>query len=62
LQGHYNGQYVDGLRAPVVILPSEPRSDNLTWDEDYTVIVSDWYHDEHPVMVKERFLVWVSPA
>ena len=59
IHGHFNGQYVDGLRAPVVILPEEPRSDGLVWDDEYTVVVSDWYHDTHPTMVKERFLVWV---
>lgn len=59
-QGHFNGQYVDGLRAPVVILPTENRTDGLEWDEDYTLIVSDWYHEEHPKLMREDFLVWVS--
>lgn len=62
IHGHFNGQYVDGLRAPVVILPAENRTDGLEWDEDYTLIVSDWYHDEHPKLMREDFLVWWNPT
>ncbi|PWN37839.1 multi copper oxidase [Meira miltonrushii] len=42
--GHYDGQYVDGLRTPAIIhADKEPYK----YDEDYTIILADWYHREH---------------
>lgn len=62
IHGHFDGQYVDGLRAPLIVLPQTPRTDNVTWDEDYTIIVGDWYTKEHPQMMKDEFLVWWNPT
>ncbi|KAJ9102848.1 hypothetical protein QFC19_004576 [Naganishia cerealis] len=61
IHGHKMGQYADGLRAPFVITPAVPRTD-ITWDEDYTVIVGDWYHEENAVLVKNEFLTWSNPT
>lgn len=43
VHAHALGQYVDGLRAPVVILPAEKP----TYTDEYTVVLSDWYHTKH---------------
>jgi len=49
VHAHDHGQYVDGLRAPFLIHPpTEPHK----YDDDFTVIVSDWYHQEHGVLLK----------
>jgi FtsP/CotA-like multicopper oxidase with cupredoxin domain len=43
------GQYVDGLRAPLVIHPS---TEVHSYDAEYTVILGDWYHKEHSTLLK----------
>ncbi|KAF8882185.1 ferroxidase [Gymnopilus junonius] len=40
VHSHASGQYVDGLRAPV-------------YDEEFTIVLGDWYHQEHTVLLKE---------
>ncbi|WOO80563.1 Iron multicopper oxidase fer1 [Vanrija pseudolonga] len=64
IHGHYSGQYVDGLRAPNIILPANGtgRTDNVTWDDEYVIIASDWYHRQHDDMVKNEFLNWRNPT
>ncbi|KAK0472802.1 Fet3 protein [Armillaria novae-zelandiae] len=57
VHGHANGQYVDGLRAPAVI---QPHQQVYAYDEEYTVILGDWYHKEHSVLMKE-FLTSRNP-
>ena len=44
------GQYVDGLRAPLQI---HPPTEVHSYDEEFTVILGDWYHDEHSVLIKQ---------
>jgi len=44
------GQYVDGLRAPVVI---HPPKEVYSYDEEYTVVIGDWYHQQHKVLLKQ---------
>ncbi|KAJ7731143.1 Fet3 protein [Mycena maculata] len=52
VHGHASGQYVDGLRAPLVIHANEePYA--AAYDEEFTVILGDWYHDEHSVLIKQ---------
>ncbi|KAL7418969.1 ferroxidase fet3 [Cryptotrichosporon argae] len=64
LHGHYNGQYVDGLRSPSIIYPQNAtgRSDNTTWDDEFTLIVSDWYHRQHEDLLVNDFLNWKNPT
>ncbi|GHJ88753.1 hypothetical protein NliqN6_5155 [Naganishia liquefaciens] len=61
IHGHKQGQYADGLRAPFVITPAEQRTD-ITWDDEYTVVVGDWYHQENSWLVKNEFLTWSNPT
>ncbi|EIW71885.1 multi-copper oxidase, partial [Tremella mesenterica DSM 1558] len=63
IHGHYLGQYVDGLRSPVIIHPVNKtgRSDDVSWDDEYTIVVSDWYHDEHAVLLNQ-FMNWKNPT
>ncbi|KAF8956295.1 Fet3 protein [Flammula alnicola] len=42
--------YVDGLRAPLLI---HPPKEVHSYDEEFTVVLGDWYHDEHSVLLKE---------
>ncbi|GJJ73686.1 iron transport multicopper oxidase [Entomortierella parvispora] len=44
IHGHNLGQYVDGLRAPLII---HAINETYTYDEEYTVAFADWYHQEH---------------
>jgi len=46
VHAHSLGQYVDGLRAPVVILPSETLG-KRPYDGEFTIVLSDWYHHQH---------------
>ena len=48
--GRVQGQYVDGLRAPLVI---HPPKEAFSYDEEFTVVLGDWYHDEHSVLLKQ---------
>ncbi|KZP14642.1 multicopper oxidase [Athelia psychrophila] len=50
VHAHSNGQYVDGLRSPVAI---HPPKEQYTYDEEFTVVLGDWYHQEHSVLINE---------
>lgn len=58
--GHSNGIYVDGLRTPLLL-----HSPNETYfgdyDADFTVLLSDWYHDEQPGLSKS-FISIANPG
>lgn len=58
VHAHDNGQYVDGLRAPFLI---HPPTEHHKYDEEFTVILSDWYHQEHGVML-DRFISVANPG
>lgn len=53
MHGHYLGQYVDGLRTPFIILPAVNDTPRHEYDDEYTIVLSDWYHDEHPNLMNE---------
>lgn len=53
----WQGQYVDGLRAPLII---HPPKRTFSYDDEFTVILSDWYHEEHPELLK-RFINSSNP-
>ncbi|KAI8986650.1 Fet3 protein [Trametes punicea] len=50
VHSHAAGQYVDGLRAPVVI---HPPKEAHSYDEEFTVILGDWYHTQHDELLKQ---------
>ncbi|KAF5360236.1 hypothetical protein D9757_012888 [Collybiopsis confluens] len=56
--GTYWGQYVDGLRAPLVL---HPPKEAYTYDEEFTIILGDWYHTEHSVLL-EQFINIANPG
>ncbi|KAI0305242.1 Fet3 protein [Multifurca ochricompacta] len=58
VHAHASGQYVDGLRAPLVIHPSK---EVYSYDAEYTIILGDWYHKEHSVLLK-RFISIANPG
>nr|ODN96638.1 acidic laccase [Cryptococcus depauperatus CBS 7855] len=64
IHGHHNGQAVDGLRTPFIIYPRDGtgRHDALTWDEEFILVMADWYHEEYPVLERRDFLNWVNPT
>ncbi|ORX49058.1 hypothetical protein DM01DRAFT_1338235 [Hesseltinella vesiculosa] len=41
IHSHYKGQYMDGLRAPLIL---HNVNETYAYDEDLTVTVADWYH------------------
>ncbi|KAG9005058.1 ferroxidase fet3 [Tulasnella sp. 427] len=56
--GHFSGQYVDGLRTPFIIHnQAEPHK----YDTEYTIILADWYHDEHSVL-SNQFMSIANPG
>lgn len=55
---HASGQYVDGLRAPLLIHNTPERH---TYDDEYTVVLYDWYHEMHSDLMK-RFLWEGNPT
>jgi hypothetical protein len=52
------GQYVDGFRTPFVLHP--PR-EVQSYDEEFTVILGDWYHEQHHNLLS-RFLSIANPG
>nr|BAU94255.1 laccase [Pholiota microspora] len=58
VHAHASGHYVDGLRAPVAI---HPPKEVHTYDEEFTVVLGDWYHDEHSVLL-EQFINIANPG
>ncbi|KAH7920657.1 Fet3 ferroxidase [Leucogyrophana mollusca] len=50
VHSHDRGQYVDGLRAPLTLHPADEA---YQYDEEYTVILSDWYHQEHQLLLNQ---------
>ncbi|KAJ3054554.1 ferroxidase fet3 [Rhizophlyctis rosea] len=49
---HFMGQYVDGLRGPLIIHPAQEA---YQYDEDYTIAISDWYFQEYQEIMKWFF-------
>lgn len=58
--GHSNGIYVDGLRTPLLLhSPNETYAKD--YDAEFTVVLSDWYHQEQHVLL-ESFLSIANPG
>ncbi|KAJ2160101.1 ferroxidase fet3 [Coemansia sp. RSA 552] len=58
IHAHYSAQYVDGIRAPLIIHnPDEPHE----YDEDVVVTLEDWYHEGAASLIRE-FLSWRNPG
>ncbi|KAF9073368.1 ferroxidase [Rhodocollybia butyracea] len=55
---HAGGQYVDGLRAPLLL---HPPKEVYSYDEEFTVILGDWYHSEHSVLL-QQFISRANPG
>ncbi|CAL1708876.1 unnamed protein product [Somion occarium] len=58
VHSHANGQYVDGLRAPFLV---HPQQEKHHYDEEFTVVLGDWYHDEHADLLKQ-FISVANPG
>ncbi|KAF8940365.1 Cupredoxin [Dissophora ornata] len=58
IHGHAKGQYVDGLRAPLVI---HNTNETYAYDAEYTIAFADWYHEEHEVLLA-RYLSIFNPS
>ena len=54
LHGHYKGQYTDGLRTPFIIHNAD--GEVYDYDDDYTVALTDWYHEEHGYLKHHKYL------
>ena len=57
---HYQGQYVDGLRTPLVIHHVDSDGNNMEthkYDDDYTITLSDWYHEWTGVINRTQYMI-----
>ncbi|KAM0746530.1 laccase [Meredithblackwellia eburnea MCA 4105] len=52
---HVGRQYVDGLRAPFLI---HNTNETHKYDDEYTVILGDWYHEQQEVLIKQFLSVY----
>lgn len=57
---HTAGAYVDGMRAPLIIHPA--NSSAHQYDDDYTIIFSDWYVRYQQDLLKNEFLNKKNPT
>ncbi|KAJ2368016.1 ferroxidase fet3 [Coemansia sp. RSA 2607] len=58
IHSHYSAQYVDGLRAPMILYdPKEPYE----YDEDVILTLEDWYRDGAEGLLKD-FMNWKNPG
>lgn len=55
VHSHAPGQYIDGLRGPLVI---HPQREVFQYDEEFTVVLGDWYHQQHSVLIAQ----YISPS
>jgi len=49
IHSHTPGQYPDGLRAPLIIQDIDKKP--YTYDEEYIITLSDWYHDRMKILI-----------
>lgn len=62
---HYAGQYVDGFRMPSIIHNVDSQGVNRevhAYDDEYTISLGDWYHENHDVLVKTEFMNVKNPT
>lgn len=49
---------MDGLRAPLVL---HPPNEVYSYDEEFTVVLGDWYHTEAPILL-QSFINIANPG
>lgn len=54
-------RYVDGLRTASIIHADTTDTQAHTYDEDYTILMGDWYHDTHDILMAE-FMTSKNPT
>ncbi|PWN26507.1 putative Fer1-iron transport multicopper oxidase [Jaminaea rosea] len=59
--GHSMGQYVDGLRTASIIHADTAETQAHKYDEDYTILMADWYHATHDILM-EQFMTDRNPT
>ncbi|WFD28472.1 hypothetical protein MNAN1_003483 [Malassezia nana] len=60
MHGHYGGQYVDGFRLPNII--HNAQGEVHAYDDDYTLVLADWYHREHNDLLYKEFMNPKNPG
>ncbi|EKM75832.1 hypothetical protein AGABI1DRAFT_79402, partial [Agaricus bisporus var. burnettii JB137-S8] len=55
---HNMGEYMDGLRTPLVL---HPQNEVHSYDEEFTVVLGDWYHQEYDGL-RNHFLSIANPG
>ncbi|KAF8521711.1 laccase [Hysterangium stoloniferum] len=63
VHAHSKGQYVDGLRAPFLVHNQNSGGEvySTKYDDEFTVVLGDWYHQEHSSLVA-HFLSQSNPG
>ncbi|KAH6573303.1 hypothetical protein BASA50_007892 [Batrachochytrium salamandrivorans] len=54
---HYKAQYVKGLRGPLIIKDPENEPYTADYDEEYIVMLTDWYHAKTSAEILDPFMV-----
>lgn len=49
---------MDGLRAPLVL---HPQTEVHAYDDEFTIVLGDWYHQEHASLLK-HFISIANPG
>lgn len=60
VHSHFPGQYGDGLRAPLILRPREELYSGK-YDDEFIVVLNDWYHAEHETLL-EQYINVDNPA
>lgn len=58
IHSHTMGQFPDGLRTPFII---NAPVEHHTYDDEYTIYFSDWYHQEMRVL-GPKFMSYINPT
>ncbi|KAH6568245.1 hypothetical protein BASA61_008702 [Batrachochytrium salamandrivorans] len=63
LHGHRYGQYVDGLRTPLILhhTKAQRNASKIKYDDEIVLSLSDWYHEEHKPL-NDHFLSIFNPT
>lgn len=60
IHAHFGGQNVDGFRTPNII--HKAGGEVYQYDDDYTIVLADWYHREHDDLLSNEFMNSKNPG
>ncbi|EGF79307.1 hypothetical protein BATDEDRAFT_12272 [Batrachochytrium dendrobatidis JAM81] len=54
---HHKAQYVKGLRGPLIIKDPSNEPYTADYDEEYIVMLTDWFHAQHSSDILDPFMI-----